>query len=253
VRRLRAQAPRMPILAMFDDDGQTRPPGLDAADAVLIRPSLRLLADDRRRAETERMADELRRALGPWSVLGASPHEGGSTESGDARQRAVNEALRDPASQGEILERVLDFASGRFGRVALFMVRDDVAIGMAERRLADAGGPSGSAFSEVRIGVREPAWFRSVGDAAGTRCAAPSDSGDQALAALLGSAAPEDAAVGSIWSGGHLVALVYADNLPARSRCGDIEGLDAVLREAGQSLDRALRERAGESTSDAAG
>jgi hypothetical protein len=253
VRRLRAQAPRMPILAMFDDDGQTRPPGLDAADAVLIRPSLRLLADDRRRAETERMADELRRALGPWSVLGASPLEGGSTESGDARERAVNEALRDPASQGEILERVLDFASGCFGRVALFMVRDDVAIGMAERRLADAGGPSGSAFSEVRIGVREPAWFRAVAEAAGTRCAAPSDSGDQALAARLGSAAPVDAAVGSIWSGGHLVALVYGDNLPARSRCGDVAGLDSVLLEAGQALDRALRERAGESTSDPAG
>ena len=60
----------MPILVMLDDDDEARPQGLDAADAMLVRPSLRLLADDRRRAETESMADELRRALAPWSMLG---------------------------------------------------------------------------------------------------------------------------------------------------------------------------------------
>ncbi|MBW2268221.1 MAG: DUF4388 domain-containing protein [Deltaproteobacteria bacterium] len=91
VRRMRAQAPRMPIMAMFDSDEEGLPQGLDAADAVLVRPSLRLLADDRRRAETERMADELRRALASWSVLGDEP-------SADAPEPVLDEVLNDPAS-----------------------------------------------------------------------------------------------------------------------------------------------------------
>ena len=90
VRRMRAQAPRMPIMAMFDSDEEGLPQGLDAADAVLVRPSLRLLADDRRRAETERMADELRRALASWSVLGDEP-------SADAPEPVLDEVLNDPA------------------------------------------------------------------------------------------------------------------------------------------------------------
>ena len=45
------------------------------------------------------------------------------------RQRALAAVLRDPETQGEVLEHVLDFASERFSRVALFMVRDEEAIG----------------------------------------------------------------------------------------------------------------------------
>ena len=73
------------ILAMFDDNEEARPQGLDAADAVLVRPSLRLLADDRRRVETERMADELRRALAPWSMLGDEPSAGATAVPSDSR------------------------------------------------------------------------------------------------------------------------------------------------------------------------
>ena len=123
------------------------------------------------------------------------------------------------------------------------MVRDDDAIGIAERRLAAGGGPSGSDFARVRIGAREPAWFRAALDARRTCCSAPSDAGDEALAAHLGTTPPPEAAVGGIWSGGNVAALVYADNLPARTPCGDVEALDHVLREAGLALDRALRER----------
>lgn len=65
LRRLRAQAPQMPILALQDADAQGV--GLDAADAVVARPPSRLLADPRRQGDVEALARELRGALAPWS------------------------------------------------------------------------------------------------------------------------------------------------------------------------------------------
>ena len=50
--------------------------------------------------------------------------------------------------------------------------------------------------------------------------------------------------MGTIRSGGHLAALVYADDLPrGGSPRGGLAELDAVLLEAGLALERALRER----------
>ena len=243
VRRLRAQAPRMPILAMFDSDEEGLPQGLDAADAVLKRPSQRLLADARRSAETERLADELRRALAPWCLVDADG-ESDANAAKERRERAVAAVLRDPESQGEVLEHVLDFASERFNRVALFMVRDEEAVGIAQRRLVEAGGPTPKQFVDVRIPLRGPAWFRDAIDAPEGRIAAPTDPGDEDLAAQLGSALAPEAYVGAIRSGGHLAALIYADNLPGGAACGDAGGMDAVLAEAGMALERTLRARA---------
>lgn len=247
LRRLRAQAPRMPILAMYDGDEERPPRGVDAADAVVKRPSLRLLADDRRRAESERMAEELCRALAPWSAREADAEVSApEARAKSERLQAISDRLRDPATRGELLELVLDFGAECFRRVAMFMVRDDEAIGIAQRGLAAAGGPDDKGIREVRIGLREPAWFRAVIDGSGPACAAPSDAGDAALAARLGGAAPREAYVGAIESGGRLAALLYADNLPAAAACGSVDALDSVLHEAGLALDRALLERAPE-------
>jgi hypothetical protein len=96
----------------------------------------------------------------------------------------------------------------------------------------------------VTEALRDPAWFRAAIDTSRTGCSAPSDAGDNALADRLGSAPPAEAVIGSVWSGGRLVALVYGDVLPARTGCEDVKALDAVLREAGQALGRALVQRA---------
>jgi hypothetical protein len=61
---------------------------------------------------------------------------------------------------------------------------------------------------------------------------------------LLGNAIPEEAYVAPIESGDHVVALVYADNLPGGEPIGDTSALEVVLHEAGLALDRAWMERA---------
>jgi len=50
--------------------------------------------------------------------------------------------------------------------------------------------------------------------------------------------------VAPIESGDRVVALLYADNLPAEQPIGDSSALEVVLHEAGLALDRAVLERA---------
>jgi hypothetical protein len=74
--------------------------------------------------------------------------------------------------------------------------------------------------------------------------AGPKDPGDQHLAVLLGNEIPEEAYLAPIESGGEVVALLYADNLPGREPIGDTSTLEVVLHQAGLALDRAVLERA---------
>jgi hypothetical protein len=126
----------------------------------------------------------------------------------------------------------------------MFMVRGDVAQGIAQVGLPKAGGPDGPGLREVTLPRREPAWFRGVLDSRGPVRGAPSDEGDQRLAVLLGNAIPDEAYVAPIESGEHVVALLYADNLPGGEPIGDTSALEVVLHEAGLALDRAWLERA---------
>ncbi len=48
-----------------------------------------------------------------------------------------------------------------------------------------------------------------------------------------------------IVSGGHVAALVYADNLPDDAPLGDTAAFDGLLREVGRALDQTLLERSG--------
>ncbi len=255
--RLRAQAPRMPIVVMTDESGE-RPPGIDAADAVVQRPPCSALVDRRRRKQVKAAAEALCELLEPWarggdssvpSVSGAAPVACAADAAAPVlapapgRVDEIIERIRDRSSGADLLTLVLDFAAESFSRVAVFMVRDDVAIGLAQRDLSLADGPDDPALAEMRVPLEEPAWFRQVVERHEPIQAPPSDAGDEALAALLGSAAPSEAYVAPIESDGRVVALLYADNLPDDRPLGDTRALAAVLREAGLAFDQALLER----------
>jgi hypothetical protein len=261
VRRLRAQAPRMPIVVVHDFPLDPRAQ-LDAADAVIARPPCGVLADRRRRGEVEAAAAALRAALSPWArrsagggpepaAVGAAPAAvrapAAPTPAGRDELRRLKDLsarLRDPSTRGEVLNLVLEFASECFRRVAVFMVRDDVAVGLAQRALPSAGGPDDAALRALRIPLDECAWFRSVVSGGEAICTAPADAGDRRLAALLGGQLPPEAYVAPIESGGRVAALLYADNLPQGEPLRDATALAIVLHEAGLALDRALLERA---------
>jgi len=67
---------------------------------------------------------------------------------------------------------------------------------------------------------------------------------DRAFVARLGSSCPREVYLAPIESSGCVVALLYADNLPADGPLGDTTALEIVLHEAGLALDRAILERA---------
>jgi hypothetical protein len=259
IRRLRAHDPRMPIFLVQSGDDPP-PTGIGAANGLLHRPADHQLANRRAWSKLESAGEALRDGLRN-GVTKRSPERPGSrrpvTEarpsdaSGDhssagslIRLKEMSDRLRDPSVRGEVLLLILEFAAECFSRVAIFMVRDDVAVGMAEAGLARAGGPAGEAFREISIPADEPAWFRTVLDRREGVRAPPSNEGDRNLAALLGSEVPREAYVAPIESSHRVVALVYVDNLPGGDPIGETLSLEIVLHEAGLALERALLERA---------
>jgi hypothetical protein len=251
IRRLKAHAQQMPIVLLVEPGANPLSDRGDAPrpDAIAEKPTSSHLADSRCLPLRTEYAAGLRDVLVSCTRKreAAAPHDApGASLSPDslARLKEVSGRLRDTSSRGEVLPQVLQFASETLSRVAIFMIRDDTAQGIAQVGLPKAGGPNQRGFSEVALPHREPAWFRKVFDSRGPVHAAPSDDGDQRLAVLLGNAIPEEAYVAPIESGEHIVALLYADNLPGGEPIGDTSALEVVLHEAGLALDRAWLERA---------
>jgi hypothetical protein len=252
VRRLKLLAPQMPIL-WLKDRGAEPPIGGESADGVVARPPVRRLTDRAGWAELEAEAASLRVQLAPWTHPEASPVQplvarpaAGAKGAGASLQQLerVSARLRDPATRGEVLMRVLEFASKLFSRVAIFMLRDDVIVGMAQAGLARAGGPGDDELRGLCMPAGDSAWLRSAIETGEAVRGAPSNAGDHQLAALLGSSSPQQAYVAPIHSGGRVAALLYADDLPESRPLGDTTALAIVLHEAGLALDRALLERA---------
>jgi hypothetical protein len=250
VRRLKLLAPQMPIL-WLKDRGAEPPIGGESADGVVARPPVRRLTDRAGWAELEAEAASLRMQLTPWTHPEASPVQplagpGGGKKGGTSLQRLkrVSAKLRDPATKGEVLTLVLELAGEIFSRVAMFMLRDDIAVGIAQAGLARAGGPGDDELRRLHMPAGDSGWFRTVIETGDSVQGPPTDSGDQRLLGMLGSGIPKEAYVAPIHSGGRVAALLYADNLPEGRPLGDTTALAIVLHEAGLALDRAVLERA---------
>ena len=152
--------------------------------------------------------------------------------------------MADGVSHSQVLPVVIKFAAQMFSRVAIFMVRDGLAIGLAQSGLDRAGGPTDDALRNVVLATRESAWLRKVLSGRSSVRASPADDGDLKLANLLGDRLPAEAYLAPIRSAGQTVALLYADNLPGGRSIGDTTALEVILHHAGLALDRAALERA---------
>jgi hypothetical protein len=242
VRRLRAIAPAMPILALRPEHAGERAP--DGTDGVVFRPNSPT-ADPKRWHLYLPVATRLRTDLEPWlrgehKVIARRRALGAL-----ARLKRVSERLRDPSTQGEVLTLVLDFAAEMFARVAMFMVRDDVAVGLAQRGLPPTGGPDDARMRAIELAPDAmPELFEEVLERRAAHRMAIHAPRDRALAMRLGAASPREAYAAPIESGGRVVALVYADNLPDEKPLPDPTAFEIVLHEAGLVLDRAVLERA---------
>jgi hypothetical protein len=242
VQRLRMIAPSMPILALRPERGDDQVPG--DTDGVVFRPHAPS-PDPKRWHAYGALADRLRDELEPWLRGEQKVNARRRARGALARLKLVSEQLRDPATQGEVMKLVLDFAAETFARVAIFMVRDDVAVGLAQRGLPPTGGPDDARMREIELDSEAmPEIFEEVLERRTAHRASIRRGCERALASRLGAAAPREAYVAPIESGGRVVALIYADNLPDEKPLADSTAFEIVLHEAGLVLDRAVLERA---------
>jgi hypothetical protein len=279
VARLKRQAAGMHVL-LLSDEGTPLPRRM-RADAVVARPPATVLADPRAGRERTRiataLAETLARRVRPEPpappappeppaapeappqpeapAVAELPQEPGPAEPSEplvlsaprldaiAQLRETSARIREGAGRGEVLAQVIGFAAQHFSRVALFGVRGDRAVGVAQVGLARAGGPDDAGLRELSLGSREPAWFRRVIEERRPVRAAPTDNGDHRLAVLLGNEIPAEVYVAPIVMGERVAALLYADNLPGQEPIGDTGALEVLLDAAGIALDRALIER----------
>jgi uncharacterized protein DUF4388 len=242
VRRLRGIAPAMPILTLRPEHAGEHAP--EGTDGVVFRPNSPT-ADPKRWHLYGALATRLRNDLEPWlrgehTVIARRRANGAL-----ARLKGVSDRVRDPSTQGEVLTVVLDFAAEMFARVAMFMVRDDVAVGMAQRGLGPTGGPDDAGMRAIEFGPEAmPELFEAVLEQRTALRAPVRGARERGLVMRLGAATPREAYAAPIESGGRVVALVYVDNLPDEKPLADPTAFEIVLHEVGLVLDRALLERA---------
>jgi hypothetical protein len=251
VRRLKSQQRRMQVLWLMQDGKESLDRG-GVADGVVVRPSSRQLRAHGEQEQLEKRAASLcleieelaARGAGAAEAAGAPARNSGTVSShGLGRLKEATAALSDASTRGEVLPLVIRFAAEIFSRVAMFMVRGDVILGMAQSGLDRAGGPDDAGLRELSFSRHECDWFRTVLE---NRCptrSSVSRSGDRELASCLGDSVPKEVYVAPIESSGHVVALLYADNLPEGNPLGDSQALEVVLDHAGLALERAVLER----------
>jgi len=243
--RLRVLSPAMRVVEMVEA-GSAPGPGIESVDGRIERP-VAPGSDPEHWGAHEGVAsllrDDLMRLGSPASArpraAEAPPHPA------LVRLKQVSEQLRDPGSEGAILNVVLAFAAEHFARVAIFLLRDESVDAIAQKGLERAGGPSEEHFSIVsfpRDG--QPDVFRRVLERRSAIVSSLGGEGDERLAMMLGNAAAKQAYVAPIESGGCVAGLLYADNQSAGDSIPDTTALEIVLHEVGLALDGALLRRA---------
>jgi hypothetical protein len=244
VRRLRTLAPKISVVALIEEG--TNPSLPKGVDCTVARPGSPGL-DSEQWHRYEATAERLRAALAPWAGTPAAvdaqmPSSPKSEDLGELKE--VSARLRDPSTQGEVLSVVLEFAAGCFSRVAIFVIRDEIAAGLAQRGMARAGGPGDEELGRIQFDAETlPELFRAVLEQRTSVRSPMEQTNDHRLAMLIGARSAREAYAAPIESGGCIVALLYADNLPDEQPLADTTGLEIALHEAGLALDRALLER----------
>jgi hypothetical protein len=249
VARLKAQSPRIVALWLREDGsgGVTR---MGAADGAVVRPDANRL---RAPGAAEKLADDTVDFARQVRIdVSGAPRDGGArARRGRSippdtlrRLRDATKALTEASSRGEVLPLVIRFASEVFGRVAMFMVRDGTAVGMAQHGLPACGGPDDRDLRELAFPCSASSWLAMVLEQGKAVRGAPGNDGDRDFAGLLGDRVPAQAYLAPIESTGQVIALLYADNLPDDGPLGDTSALEVVLHHAGLALDRAALERA---------
>lgn len=249
VARLKAQSPRIVALWLREDGGSSIG-RIGAADGVVVRPARTRLRASKAAEQLVGFAADFARqvrsdAAGVRREV-SNPGKQAKTISPDSLRRLTEatRSLTEASTRGEVLPLVIRFASEIFDRVAMFMVRDGTAVGMAQHGLPTCGGPDDRELRDLAYPCGASSWMGTVLRQGKPVRGAPENDGDRDLAGLLGDRIPAEAYLAPIESTGQVIALLYGDNLPGARPLGDTSALEVVLHHAGLALDRAALERA---------
>jgi hypothetical protein len=250
IARLKGQSGRLRAL-LLREEGSDPSAALGAADGAITRPERRWLRVARSpEAEEEAREDFTRRLHADIAASTATADGAGAERQPELapnvirRLRDATRSLTDASSRGEVLPLVIRFASESFRRVAMFMVRDGLVVGMAQHGLDLSGGPDDAGLRQIRLNPAESPWVHLVLTTKKPDQVTPGQEADRALFNALGDAVPSSAYLAPIESTGQVIALLYADNLPDEAPITDTSALEVVLHHAGLALDRAALERA---------
>lgn len=245
VARLKTQSPRIVALWLREDGADTIS-RMGAANGVVVRPARTRLRTTKAAEQLAAFATDFANQVKIGAAGAAIPSDRRGAISPDSLRRLkdATKALTEASSRGEVLPLVIRFASEVFDRVAMFMVRDGTAVGMAQHGLPTCGGPDDHDLRELAYPCDASSWLAMVLANGKPVRGAPANDGDRDLAGLLGDRIPDRVYVAPIESTGQVIALLYGDNLASGRAIGDTSALEVVLHHAGLALDRAALERA---------
>ena len=258
VARLRSQAPRMPVIWMVSEE--SGPESAPDDDLKIVShpsaPNLASGAGSRFEALGARAIEVLMEAIsqsregirarneGAQGTKAAPAAPANSPAPGLEHLKAATQALSDASNRGDVLPLVIRFAAESFQRVAMFMVRGDLVIGMAQSGLEGSGGPDDVEMRAIQFDRDECEFFREVIASGHSHTESARSDGDQRLFDYIGGSSRAKSYIAPIMSAEQVVALLYADNFASEVEPSDTSALEVVLHHAGLALDRAALERA---------
>lgn len=187
------------------------------------------------------IGDELRLEMGE-DIAPAAARVPQST--GISLLRGMLEELGNPSLGGGIILLVLRFASEFMNRAVIFIVKEDVIVGLGQFGVDDGDGLANARVRNLRIPRDASSLFSRVVD---TRLPFKGESDGSTwhryLLEELGGGVPGEVFLGPIISEGKVVAVLYGDNIPENRPVGDTEALEIFLSQAGMAMERALLQR----------
>ncbi len=177
--------------------------------------------------------------------LGVDVPEGVQKESpGLHLLRGMLQELSNPSLGGGIILLVLRFASEFMNRAVIFLVKENLIVGLGQFGIELADGMADIRVRQMKIPTTEESIFTPVlRSMASVKTPMGSGDWDLYLEQRLGGELPEEIFLGPLLSEGKIVAILYGDNLPEKKPIGETEALEIFLSQAGLAMEKALLER----------
>jgi hypothetical protein len=170
----------------------------------------------------------------------ASPEATPAPPGKPASLEGIVEELPTLVLHGEISQMMMRRASDAVNRGILFIVREDIAVGIGHFGLPPQSSP-GLDPEATRLSLSEPSVITEVIERQETyHGPLPSAPGNERLIRLLGGEQPSEVLVLPVLVGGRVELVLYGDNAPQNQPIGPFRSLELMLGEAGVQIEKEM-------------